>query len=105
MYNTKHELSTSTAKTKYNQLGREPICLPAEIEDKIERNMGHRVLRNILGNGLYIEWYENGKKSRKGIYKDGVEDGLWTHWWENGKQYTEIEYKDGIICRLITKDN
>ena len=51
MYNTKHELSTSTAKTKYNQLGREPICLPAEIEDKIERNMGH-----ILGNGLYIEW-------------------------------------------------
>ena len=56
MYNTKHELSTSTAKTKYDQLGREPICLPAEIEDKIERNMGHRVLRNILGNGLYIEW-------------------------------------------------
>ena len=56
MYNTKHELSTSTAKTKYDQLGREPICLPAEIEDKLNRTMEHRVLRNMLGNGLYIEW-------------------------------------------------
>ena len=59
MYNTKHELSSTFytgTKTKYDQLGREPICLPAEIEDKLERNMGHKVLRNILGYSLYIEW-------------------------------------------------
>ena len=59
MYNTKHELSSTFytgTKTKYDQLCREPICLPAEIEDKLERNMGHKVLRNILGYGLYVEW-------------------------------------------------
>ena len=47
-------------KNKYDNLGQELIYLPSEIEDMLRINMMHRILRNILGYWLYIEWlYES----------------------------------------------
>ena len=45
-------------------------------------------------DGLFKEWYENGKLDMKGNYKDGIKDGLWKKWYENGQLVFEMNYKD-----------
>jgi antitoxin component YwqK of YwqJK toxin-antitoxin module len=50
-------------------------------------------------DGLYTEWYENGKKEGKGNTKDGELDGLWTFWYENGKKATEEEMLNFVLMR------
>ena len=34
--------------------------------------------------GVYIDWYENGKKKTQTIYKQGYPDGLQKNWLKNG---------------------
>ena len=45
--------------------------------------------------GLWTYWYENGKKERKGNFKDGKMDGIWSYWYENGQKDGEGTFKDG----------
>ena len=53
-------------------------------------------------DGLWTSWYENGQKSEEGTYKDGKEDGLWTSWYENGQKRGEWTYKDGKKEGFVT---
>ncbi len=46
-------------------------------------------------DGLKTWWYRNGQKRKEGNYKDGKPDGLWTWWYKNGKKKSEKTYKDG----------
>jgi antitoxin component YwqK of YwqJK toxin-antitoxin module len=52
---------------------------------------------NIIKDGLYTEWFENGQKKLEGTFKDGERDGLYTSWNENGKKWFEEYYKDGEL--------
>lgn len=53
-------------------------------------------------DGLWTEWYDNGKKRSEGTWKDGKQDGLWTEWWDNGKKESEGTWKDGRYDGLWT---
>ena len=44
-------------------------------------------------DGLYTYWHED-VLMYKGTYKDGKEDGLWTKWYVNGQKMTVRTYKD-----------
>lgn len=46
-------------------------------------------------DGIYREWYENGKKSIVGTYQNGREQGPYKEWHENGRRALQTEYKDG----------
>ena len=47
-------------------------------------------------DGVYKEWYENGRKSIVGTYKNGKEQGVYTEWHENGKKALQTKYINGI---------
>ena len=46
-------------------------------------------------DGLVTEWYENGQKDLEGTYKDGKLDGFFTYWYKNGQKESEKTFKDG----------
>lgn len=46
--------------------------------------------------GLWEEYYHNGKLKAKGVYKEGKEDGTWEVFNEQGKLTAKINYKLGI---------
>ena len=52
--------------------------------------------------GNWTLWYENVEKKEEGTYKDGKRDGLHTFWYENGEK-REDTYKDGKMDGLQTK--
>ena len=53
--------------------------------------------RNGLKNGKWTYWFKNGQKWKEGTYKDGKEDGLWIWWNVNGQKWREETYKDGEL--------
>ena len=56
----------------------------------------------IIKNGPYTEYHENGQKAEEGYYKDGEKDGLTTHWYENGQKKVEVNFKDGNLVTAVT---
>ena len=48
-----------------------------------------------LKNGLYQEWYPDGKPKSKGKYLNHTQVGDWTYWHENGQKKSEGNYKTG----------
>ena len=52
-------------------------------------------------DGLYIEYYDNGRVKKKGSYKNNNEDGNWFYYDVNGKLEKECMFQDGS---LIYKD-
>ncbi len=44
-------------------------------------------------NGLFSDYFENGKIKEKGNYKNGKKDGLWESWYHNGQKQDSAFYK------------
>jgi antitoxin component YwqK of YwqJK toxin-antitoxin module len=57
----------------------------------------------VKGNGVVVDYNENGTEKSRYIFKDGKMDGLITGWSENGQKSSEITYKDGTKDGLLTK--
>ena len=48
-----------------------------------------------LKNGLYQEWYSDGKLKRKGKYLNNTQVGDWTVWYDNGQKKFDRTFKEG----------
>jgi antitoxin component YwqK of YwqJK toxin-antitoxin module len=59
---------------------------------------------NPMRDGIWSEWYENGKKKWEETYKDGEKDGFWTEWYWNGQKSYEQTYTDGKLFVSNTWD-
>lgn len=46
-------------------------------------------------DGIWISWFENGKKNSQGTYVNGKEEGKYTVWHLNGKIHYVGHYKSG----------
>jgi antitoxin component YwqK of YwqJK toxin-antitoxin module len=53
--------------------------------------------KNYISVGLWIYWYENGKKKQEQTYKDGKLEELTTLWYESGQKKEESTYKAGKL--------
>ena len=49
--------------------------------------------KTFVRDGLWTQWYDNGKKEYEGSYLNGLKHGLWT-WYENGQKVSEGTYKN-----------
>ena len=45
-------------------------------------------------DGMWTEYYPNGKREDQGSKYDGDNEGLWTFWYENGEKKEEVEFVD-----------
>ncbi len=54
--------------------------------------------------GYAFSLYSNGQKASEGIFKDGHKDGLWTEWYENGKKKSEVAFSGGQWSFYIGKE-
>ena len=65
----------------------------------LSKETGNKILefRMVKGlkNGLYQEWYPDGKPKSKGKFINGIESGLYTEWYSNGQKNGEGTWKDG----------
>jgi len=57
----------------------------------------------VKGNGVVVDYNENGTRKSRYIFKDGKMDGLITGWHENGQKNLEVSYKDGAKDGLLRK--
>ncbi len=55
------------------------------------------VFRNGYKNGLFTEYYPNGRKKSKGNYINGVNDGIYTKWFNNGQLMVKYNFAQGKI--------
>ena len=46
-------------------------------------------------DGLFTEWWENGKKRWEGTFKNGELNGLYMEWYMDGRKMIEVTYKNG----------
>jgi antitoxin component YwqK of YwqJK toxin-antitoxin module len=51
---------------------------------------------NGLKEGMWLFYFESGKKEKEIYFKDDVEDGLFRRWYEDGTLAIESESKNGI---------
>ena len=49
------------------------------------------------GNGILVEYHDNGTEKKFFTYKDGTRDGPATDWHKNGQKAAETVYKDGEL--------
>jgi antitoxin component YwqK of YwqJK toxin-antitoxin module len=50
-----------------------------------------------VNEGLYREWYPNGKLALEGFYKDGHKDGVWVEYSSiDGRKISEHYFEDGV---------
>ena len=58
---------------------------------------GEKCHKTVLneGNGVVLQYHENGQVIREDNYKDGKLHGLRTSWDENGKKILELNFKNG----------
>ena len=60
----------------------------------LSEETGNKILEfrmvNGLVNGLYQEWYPDGKLKRKGKYLNNTQVGDWTVWYEDGQKKWEM---------------
>ena len=57
----------------------------------------------VKGNGVVVDYNENGTEKSRYVFKDGKMDGLITGWSENGQKSSEVTYKDGTKDGLLRK--
>ena len=48
-------------------------------------------------NGLYTDYFDNGKIKERGNYKKGQKDGLWETWFDNGQKEDSAFYKKDAL--------
>ena len=46
-------------------------------------------------DGLWSEWYENGRIKSKENYSDGIADGVWKQWYLNRQLRLKASFKEG----------
>ncbi len=61
------------------------------------------VLPNGTKHGMGTVLFENRKKAREGVYRDGKREGTWAWWWRNGQKCEEAEYQDDKLEGTWTK--
>jgi antitoxin component YwqK of YwqJK toxin-antitoxin module len=52
---------------------------------------------NPPSNGLFTDYFDNGKMKEKGNYKNGKKNGLWETWFENGQKKDSATYKNDAL--------
>mgnify|MGYP001568694932 CR=1 FL=1 len=62
-------------------------------EEKTHKKLGE--FKNGYKNGMFIEYYTNGKKKNEGKYIDGVKEGIHTEWFLNGNKKSDCKYVNG----------
>jgi tetratricopeptide (TPR) repeat protein len=63
------------------------------VDEKSKRKLGE--YSNGYRNGIFTEYYANGKKRSEGKYINGVKDGDHVEWFENGVKKYQINYISG----------
>ena len=52
---------------------------------------------NLVENGLYQSWHENGRKCEECTYINGQREGLYRSWHDNGQKWVECTYTNGKL--------
>jgi tetratricopeptide (TPR) repeat protein len=63
------------------------------VDEKTKRKLGEYA--NGYRNGIFTEYYPNGKKRSEGKYINGVKNGDHIEWYENGNKKVLTTYMDG----------
>ena len=51
----------------------------------------------LIENGLYQKWYDNGQRAEECTYKNGLRNGLYRRWHVNGQRAEECMYENGKV--------
>jgi len=81
-----------------DELGLELDYYPNGKVHYVRERVGDTVL-----NGIYKDWYQNGKPWEESYYKNDDLNGPYTYWFDNGNKMEESTYVDGKLHGLSTE--
>jgi len=58
---------------------------------------------NMIKNGIYLKYYQNGVLKVKGFYKQNKKDSIWFDFFENGMKLSKIEYENDLKNGIYVK--
>jgi antitoxin component YwqK of YwqJK toxin-antitoxin module len=64
---------------------------------RIERELAIYSDNSFEADGIYREFYPNGKPFVEGHFREGLQDGEWTYWFENGQQNRKSSFNKGKL--------
>ena len=118
-YKVKYTDGTYTVAVFTDSLGNDYTGLPItdepeqdgiylfQEEDKYDFSKFSNIFATIKDgepDGLFIYWYDNGRKWFEETWKGGYVDGLLTEWYSNGQKWSERTYKDGKLIESTSWD-
>lgn len=53
------------------------------------------IFYNSMEEGIWISWYENGRKLQEGKYHNGEKEDIWISWYGDGQKREEGNYRNG----------
>ena len=56
-----------------------------------------------IKHGPYVEWHQNGKMKKRGMFHEGSKVGTWTTWHANGLKALEGRYDQGVAVGVWRK--
>ena len=65
------------------------------VDKKTKKRLGE--FSNGQKNGLFVEYYNNGKMKYEGRYVYGIKDGVHSEWLENGNKISSINFLNGNL--------
>ena len=76
---------------------------------RLSEKTGNKILNygmvNGLMNGRYETFYENGQIEKEGTWKDEKQDGVWTEWYDNGRKKNKGIMDYGNLVKVIGQWN
>jgi len=73
------------------------------VDKKTNKQLG--VFRNGYKNGLFTEYFNNGKKKTEVKYSMGIKDDIETEWYETGQKSREVNVKNGLPNGILHEWN
>ncbi len=101
-----HEITCRDGITNYNEATcpfriayykGKPFTGLLVLDEKTNKKMGE--FKEGYKNGLFTEYYTNGKKKSEGKYIKGIKDGIYIEWNETGDKIKETIFKEGLTIR------
>ena len=83
----------------------EGIVIGKAIDPNASKEVQSRQSVNIIKDGKWTNWFENGTVRSEEFYSNGITVGTWKVWYDNGQLESEINFTTGKSAHFYKNGN
>lgn len=83
----------------------EGIVIGNSVDASASKEVQARQSVNVIKDGKWTNWFENGTVRSEESYNKGITTGIWKVWYENGQLESEINFTAGTAVHFYKNGN